>query len=464
MILIICGTAVLISALFLIYKYIIYPLFISPLSKIPCANILCHITPAWISWKRSVGREIRTVYPLHQKFGAVVRLAPNEISLSCFEGLRTVYLGGFEKNGWYEGAFMNFDTMNLVSMQGRKEHSVQKRMVSNVYSKSYLQNSEDLKLVSQSLLYRQFLPILEDAASKGGSLDVFDLTQALGMDVTSGYLFGTANMTNFLGDAEYRHRWYAWYEKTKYQTPKTRANGPVEQWCMDLCNAAEAMQYSEKPISTTQPVVHARLYQCLSKSGLHSEQLSKATASELLDELLAGHETSAVTLTYLMYQLSQRPSLQDKLRNELLTLSPPLQYPPQISTSTPSLPHPSTIDTLPLLDAVINETLRLNSAAAGPLPRVTPNVSGGTSIAGYDHIPGGITISCNAYSIHRQPTVFPDPEKWDPERWLRAEGEDLARMKRNFFAFGAGGRMCLGKNLALMRTFLSSFFFCPCLL
>jgi hypothetical protein len=85
------------------------------------------------------------------------------------------------------------------------------------------------------------------------------------------------------------------------------------------------------------------------------------------------------------------------------------------------------------------------------LPRVAP--AAGAVIDGY-FVPGGTVVSCQAYSAHRvDKAVFPDPDVFDPERWLTAEGE--ADRRRISFAFAAGGRGCVGKQWVF--SFTSSF-------
>ena len=113
------------------------------------------------------------------------------------------------------------------------------------------------------------------------------------------------------------------------------------------------------------------------------------------------------------------------------------------------LPPPKSIDNLPLLEAIVTETLRLHAPIPGIQPRVTPKPS--CSLAGYDNIPAGIRVNAQAYSLHRNPQVFPDPESWQPKRWLKEENslEELEERRRWFWAFGSGGRMCVGSNLAL---------------
>lgn len=120
-----------------------------------------------------------------------------------------------------------------------------------------------------------------------------------------------------------------------------------------------------------------------------------------------------------------------------------------------------TIDALPFLEACLLETLRLNAPIPGPQPRTPTSPSqlslgvGGQTVI----IPPDTRVSAQAYSLHRNPDVFPDPERWDPERWLidesaprEDEEERLKEMHRWFWAFGSGGRMCFGSNFALLGT------------
>lgn len=445
--------------LLFLYRYIIFPIFLSPLSNIPNAHFSAPISILWIWSKRQDGTGVRTLFALHQKLGPVIRLAPNEISVNSADALRTVYIGGFEKHRWYLDAFINYGTPNMVTMLEHKPHSVQKRMVSNVYSKSYLQSSKDLQTVSDHLMLERFLPVIHRTDKQNEELDVLDFMQGVGMDFTSAYLFGLSSSTDFMNDARYRQHWLRLYQIFKIQLPRERAGGEVERWCLSMCEAAERFIHSEKMGEKpweTQPVVYGRLAQSLRESAQSDIPSLKPTmvtvASEMLDHLIAGHETSGITLAYIMHEMSQRPYLQDRLRSELLTLSPPFVYPGSNDAADGDvdrcLPSPRSIDALPLLDNILQETLRLYAAAPAPQPRLTPFSPNGTTIEGYSNIPGGVRVSANPYCLHRNAAVFPDPEKWIPERW-DAEVEKKEEMKRWFFAFGSGGRMCLGSNFVL---------------
>ncbi|KAL9612972.1 MAG: hypothetical protein Q9167_002449 [Letrouitia subvulpina] len=215
----------------------------------------------------------------------------------------------------------------------------------------------------------------------------------------------------------------------------------------------------------TDPVVYAHLSTALPASTLKPSELNPKplpleldTASELLDHIAAGHETSGIALTYLMYELSKRPQIQDQVRSELSTLSPSLlcnlsgalsQEQRSKNTKDHLLPSPRSIDALPFLHATMMETLRLHAPIPGPQPRITP--SNPTSLVNSPPLHPGIRVSSQAYTLHRNPRVFPSPLTWNPSRWLDASEAHKTEMGRWFWAFGSGGRMCVGSNFAMQE-------------
>ena len=110
--------------------------------------------------------------------------------------------------------------------------------------------------------------------------------------------------------------------------------------------------------------------------------------------IVAGSGTTAVSLTYLVWAVLSNPVIQAKLEDEVGTLGKDYTD--------------SQLENLPYLSAVIAETLRLYGAAPGALPRTVPE--GGARLAGY-FIPQGITVSTQAYTYHRDPLVYHEPEK-----------------------------------------------------
>lgn len=157
-----------------------------------------------------------------------------------------------------------------------------------------------------------------------------------------------------------------------------------------------------------------------------SEMQSIQMAAECMDHMAAGIDTTGDGLCFLMWQLSQTSHLdvQKRLQQELSS-------------------HPeASFDELVYLDAVVKEGLRCFPPIPMSLPRYVPR--GGREISGYS-VPAGTIVSCQAYSLHRiNEQVFPEPDRFWPERWLNEDG--VNERNRLFFSFAAGGRGCIGKK------------------
>ncbi|KAF2189371.1 cytochrome P450 [Zopfia rhizophila CBS 207.26] len=446
----------------LIYHYFIIPLFLSPLSKIPNAHFTSPCISTWIWWKRRTGFETRSIFAAHQKYGSIVRLAPNEVSVASLDGLRQVYLGGFDRSPWYN-QFVNYQTPSLVNILPREQHSTRKRMLTHVFSKSYLQGSTDLQTISSVLLFRRLLPFLHSMALTDNPIDVFQLFQATSIDFMSAYLFGLTKSTNFMRNLSSFQRYLSLcHAKVRFYPNRARAAEKLEAHCLSLCRAAESFLQSSissedmmQETPCTNPVVYSQLSSSLSKSGLSPEHKPLALASEMLDSMDAGREVTGVALTYLFYELSRNPTLQTSLRTELLALSPRITYPStsQSDSQAQALPLPHAIDSLALLNGIVDETLRLHAPVPGPQKRIVPSM--GTIINGYS-IPGGVEVSTSARCLHQNEKIFPNPSVFVPERWMQggesAKGNGYdgnKEMRRWFWAFGSGGRMCIGNHFAL---------------
>lgn len=381
----------------------------------------------------------------------------------------------------------------MFSMTLTKPHSNRKRMISNIYSKTYLQSSPHLAAISHTMLSTRFFPTIQDAAETSTSVEVHDMNNGWTMDFMSAYQFGLPSSTNFSVNPERRkHLLHVYHSRRPWEfhsseipnltrwcnklgipiVPKAvaDANDELEVWGLSMCDSADMYLGPGVP-SGAEPTVYKQLKTSMMKA--NSTSSSKPSdpesptngitpaqrleiACEMLDHLGAGHETSAIALTYLYYEMSRRPSLQAALRTELLTLSPPILHPSKNNTNL-DLPHPKQIDSLPLLNAILQETLRLHAPIPGNQPRVTPP---NATLCGYTNLPANVRVNASAYSLHRNADVFPQPLEWRPERWLENGPESEARkeMDRWFWAFGSGGRMCVGSNLALQGKMMAKAF------
>ncbi|KAE8449039.1 hypothetical protein EG329_008627 [Mollisiaceae sp. DMI_Dod_QoI] len=433
------------SISYLIYHYILTPLLFSPLSKIPSAHWSAPISARWINNLRLDGKTgIAATLSAHNRLGPIVRLSPDEISVASLDGLRKIYSGGFEKDPSYLEEFTNYHgTVNLVSMLGNKEHGMQKRMISHVYSNSYIQSSTDVRKLSEILVERLLNVLKED---EGKEFDAYGMNQSIGADFMSGYIFGSGNATNFMRDPQMRKRFMdGWKAKFKHLPDEEEQTEMIESFVMDMCRGA-AKTKEEGFESETHPVVYSQFSSKLSNSASPPANKDLTLASEMFDQFIASIETSRVALTYVEWELSQRPKLQQDLRKELLTLSPP------ILIGGTTLPDPKAIDALPLLNAILKEVLRLYPPSPAILTRVTPPA--GTTIEGY-FIPGHMVVGTSPQCMQQNPSVYPEPQKFNPKRWLDKDEEKRKEMNRWFWVFGSGGRMCIGSHYALYMLKLS---------
>lgn len=94
------------------------------------------------------------------------------------------------------------------------------------------------------------------------------------------------------------------------------------------------------------------------------------------------------------------------------------------------------------LDAVIREGLRMGMSTPTRIPRVVPQ--GGWSFGGH-YFPEGTMVGCQPNTLHFNPSVFPDPLAFKPDRWLDVSSPE---MQRDWIPFSLGQRACLARNLA----------------
>lgn len=473
--------ALLLVFVFGIYRYVIHPALLSPLAKIPNAHWSAPISRLWILNKRRVEQDTPTVHLAHQRLGPIIRIAPNEVSVNSVEGgIRTVYAGGYEKGDWYLNVFNNYGIMPMFAMPEHGSHSKRKRMLSNIYAKSTLQSKPAMHAITNILLEDRFLPALRELSKENKPVEFYTVFCAMTMDFVSAYVFGLKNSSNyvqhprmgakFFRDYKARQRYQFWPQDlprftefmgliglAKFIVPKWvhKANRDIEAWVLSMCDKAEetlrgAELDGEKGEVQDWPTVYSQLRNALLKEAsakddqdLSVEQMVAnqrlAVASEMLDHTLAGFDTSSITLTFLAYELSlpEHIEWQERLREELKGLERNW--------------NAKEIDELPVLHAIIMESLRLHAAIPGNQPRITPpSATLGAPGHTVNNLPPNVRVHAQAWSLHRNPDVFPDPESWNPGRWMNSSEEQLKEMHRWFWAFGSGGRMCVGSNLAIL--------------
>lgn len=167
------------------------------------------------------------------------------------------------------------------------------------------------------------------------------------------------------------------------------------------------------------------------------EDGSRMTDTQLRDEAmtlyLAGHETTALTLTWSWYLLARHPEVEAKLVEEWKAV---------LGGRIP------TADDLPKLhytDAVIAEAMRVYP----PVYLIGREATKDLELGGYQ-VKKGYTVFMSQWVSHRDPRYFPEPEVFRPERWLDGKAKDIP--KYAYYPFGGGPRICIGNTFALVEA------------
>ena len=154
---------------------------------------------------------------------------------------------------------------------------------------------------------------------------------------------------------------------------------------------------------------------------------------EILTMFAAGHETTAITLTWTFYLLSQHPHVLRKLQREVDEV---------LGTRVPTL---ADLPQLPYTLAVFEESMRLYPSAP-IIPRLTQRE---TTLGGH-HLPAASRVLVNLFNIHRHPDHWVDPEAFQPDRFIGDQRKQ--RHRYAYVPFGAGPHLCIGKHFALLEA------------
>ena len=154
---------------------------------------------------------------------------------------------------------------------------------------------------------------------------------------------------------------------------------------------------------------------------------------EVMTLLLAGHETTALALTFTFFLLAQHGDVERNLVAELDEV---------LGGEAPTV---ADLDDLTYLEQVVTESMRLYP----PVPGIVREPVEDDRVGDY-RIPAGVTVSMSQHVVHRDPRWYDDPMAFRPERWTDGFRESLPRLA--YFPFAAGPRRCVGDRFALLEA------------
>ena len=171
-----------------------------------------------------------------------------------------------------------------------RPHSTRKRLLSHVYSKSYIHSSQAISDITKAVISERFLPLLQQSASQ--PMDVYQLLNAASLDMVTGFIFGLRCSTNNLQDPAWNARWLEVYISRnvfnfyQHELPRltallravgvrlvprwvdaAAATAETEAWTLGLCDAAERIVREDKPAARPGdvPTVYAKLRTALNQ-------------------------------------------------------------------------------------------------------------------------------------------------------------------------------------------------------
>jgi len=160
------------------------------------------------------------------------------------------------------------------------------------------------------------------------------------------------------------------------------------------------------------------------------EQSRQQLRDEVMTMLLAGHDTTALTLTYTWYLLSEHPRAERRLQEE-------------VDRVVDGRPTMEDVLELEYTERVIDESMRLYPPVYVMFREPTEPVE----LAGYE-VPEGAAVMLSQWAMHRSERFWDQPEQFDPDRWQGADD----RPRFAYFPFGGGPRHCIGKHLAKLEA------------
>ncbi|KAF5973885.1 cytochrome P450 monooxygenase [Fusarium bulbicola] len=437
----------------LIYAWIVY-LFVN--------GSLRHVPGPWyfkvsnipLSIYEILCRRNDMILDMHKKYGPVVQIAPNEVSVANLEATKQIY---GTKERWaksdYFDHFMGYGRRSIFATKPYEDHRIKRKYTSSFYQAKTIYKLPEIEEHIKS----RSLAVL-DQVHHGGDVDVFSLTSWYALDNITFLVFGPNHGTHsvdqtctergileglkhqqFIGPLRYRCPWLFNHASLLLQRLSSRlrylsADEEFPAWCQKTFSAA----LKDAQLNESHSLVR-HLWE-LKEDNAHDGSIDVPyMAAEALDNIDAAEVTIAVTATYLIWKLTEAPEWQDKIRQELLAL-------PKQDDGYPSF---ADIDTrVPSLEACLREVYRMHPSSSGKNERVVP--LGGRTLARV-FVPEHTVVTSSVLALHYDGEVYSDPDRFLPRRWIDSSEEERKALDAQLVPFGYGGRICLGKALATME-------------
>ncbi|KAJ5155604.1 cytochrome P450 [Penicillium capsulatum] len=433
-----------------------YRLYFHPLARIPGPKLTA-ATSLYEFYHDVIcgGRFTFQIEKMHQQYGPIVRINPREVHIIDPSFYQEIYAPSSRRRD-RDAPFVKAFGLPYASVATVKHdvHRYRRSLLNDFFSRrSVLALSPMIGERIEKLMTR-----FTELYKEGRAVDLCDAFGALTSDIVTFYCYGKS--WGFLEDPDFRsdirtagNDFAAFCHINRFFPflPNLLRRVPPYITSAFIPGKSALFEFQRSILQHFSAIVAGKTIALTGDHNIINRLTSKdippeeRTINRLQDEgvtlVVAGSETTLRSLAFAAYYIFQDSAIRDKLRAELKEVLP-------TTTSTTTLP---VLEKLPYLTGVVNEALRLSDVTVSRLPRVAPD----ETLQYHEHaIPPGTPVSTSNYFVHRNPKIFPDPCKFDPERWIRAAEEGVP-LQKYLVAFTKGSRMCVCINLAIMELYLT---------
>ncbi|KAI0194578.1 putative cytochrome P450 [Astrocystis sublimbata] len=445
----------------------IYRFWLHPLSKFPGPKIAAFTTlyEAYFDLIHKGGGQFAfKIKQLHQKYGPIVRIGPNEVHIDDASFYNEVYSNHtaarpIDKLEKYRHRFGMPEA--LISTVDGETHRIRRTAISGFFSKQHITS---LNKTAQDVVMRISNRLSSEYRGTGKVINACEMWAALTADVVSELAF--ARQTHFSDapdfQSSYSQAMMSWVFAAHLTTHFNFLMQMIH-WIPDsimsliLPSLTPVLRYRQVIRQQVKDVLagdnieaekaaHRTIFSDILTSGLPEKELSeRRLTQEAMSVSGAGIETTMWTLSLTTFHILWNPAIESRLVTELVQAMP--------DPTSPTLPW-AQLERLPFLTAVILEGLRLSFGSVQRLPRVSRQAD--IQFRSW-RIPAGSAVSMDAYHMHSNPGIFPSPNDFDPDRWLgNPRGPDNVHpLSFYLVSFARGSRGCLGQHLAMMDMYVA---------
>ncbi|KAK2740854.1 cytochrome P450 4A10 [Colletotrichum kahawae] len=437
-----------------------YNIFLHPLKGIP-GPFAAKLSRLWLFYWDYSGNPHRHIRDLHTKFGPLVRISPNEVSIDDIKANSIIYsqTNPWLKPHYHYKAFQSSTAYSIFTELDPEVHAAHLRLVAPAFSHARITAVD-----AQNMLWGKCRLMIEAINRNMGQVNANDVKpkhtqiveicltkmfRSLALDVVTEWTFGqcvdslesfdsdlfevfdvAAESVIFFQHIPFLRRLIPYIAPL---VPRLVPNKLLGQYAQQALEATR-----RRRIEATDSAVDGSVFNNLASEDWQEKRGFKPSDGQIISDgiviLAAGADTTAAALSVGIHHLARRADLWGELQDEL--------HP--VMTISDGCPRVESLAQLPLLNAVLKEGLRISCPIRGHMPRIVPK---GGWMYQDTWFPAGSVVATSAYYGCYNQTVFPNPERYNPSRWITTR--DTGEMEAHLQPFSRGTRQCIGQNLTL---------------